>query len=70
MVGIRTLWAYCAMVVTPLVLCLFLKVTYLSRAMRSMWQLRGYLVVASYAPVDREMAHRLTMCFRAYGILP
>nr|CDS22165.1 smoothened [Echinococcus granulosus] len=68
LVGIRTLWAYCAMVVAPLVLCLFLKVTYLSRAMRSIWQLRGYLVVASYAPVDREMAHRLTMCFRAYVI--
>lgn len=68
LVGIRTLWAYCAMVVAPLVLCLFLKVTYLSRAMRSIWQLRGYLVVASYAPVDREMAHRLRMCFRAYVI--
>ncbi|KAL5969509.1 hypothetical protein TSMEX_002783, partial [Taenia solium] len=68
MVGIRTLWAYCAMVVTPLVLCLFLKAIYLGRAMRSMRQLRDYLVVASYAPVDREMAHRLTMCFRAYVI--
>ncbi|VDK37058.1 unnamed protein product [Taenia asiatica] len=29
MVGIRTLWAYCAMVVTPLVLCLLLKAIYL-----------------------------------------
>ena len=67
LVGIRTLWAYCVMVVTPLVFCLLVKATYLGRAMRSMRRLCNYLVTASYAPLDREMAHRLTMCFRAYG---
>ncbi|VDO01749.1 unnamed protein product [Rodentolepis nana] len=68
LVGIRTLWVYCSMVITPIVLCAVLKVFYLSRAMKSMRRLSNYLVTASYFPVDREMAHRISMCFRAYVI--
>ncbi|KAM7534242.1 hypothetical protein Aperf_G00000106724 [Anoplocephala perfoliata] len=68
LVGIRTLWAYCSMVIAPLTLCLLLKIIYLSRAMKSMRRLSGYLLTTSYSPVDREMAHRLSMCFRAYVI--
>ncbi len=66
-VGLRTLWAYCAMVVAPLTLCLFIKALYLGRAMRAMMRLRRYLTTVSYQPIDREMGHRLLMCCRAYG---
>ncbi|KAM3177529.1 hypothetical protein ACTXT7_004401 [Hymenolepis weldensis] len=69
LVGVRSFWAYCSMVIAPIVLCLLLKVIYLGRAMKSMRRLSSYLVAASYSPVDREMAHRLSMCFRAYAIL-
>ena len=67
LVGIRTLWAYCVLVVAPLASCLMVKVIYVGRAVRCLRRLRDHLVATSYAPSDREMAHRLTMCFRAYG---